>query len=162
MSPQRKTKNRLLVILGFLVIASSIGAALMFGEKSPLIASGVVTLPETLTTQAQGMRTLYIIVRDAESPLPMPWGALITTLQEEPKGDVYSFVLTRDNLRIMNPGAEPPKKLQLKARLDMDGMGGPDMAGDIIGSKTDIPFGSRDVILELSELISEASPVVGP
>lgn len=162
MQPQRKTKNRLLFIFGFVVIAGSIAAALTFGEKSPLIASGEVTLPDSLSSQAQGMRTLYIIVRDAESQIPMPWGALVTTLQEEPKGKVYSFILTRDNLRIMNPSAQPPKNIQIKARLDLDGMGGADMPGDIVGLAESVPFGSESVKIELNELVSEGSTAPTP
>ena len=160
--PNRKAKNRLLLLLGIAVIAGSIGVALLFGEKSPIIASGSVILPENLTPQAQGMRTLYIIVRDAESPMPMPWGALVTTLQEDPKGRVYSFLLTRENLRIMNPGAEPPKNLQLKARLDMDGMGGADTQGDIVGLIKSVPFGTQNIEIQLTNLITEVGPATGP
>lgn len=162
MHPQRKAKNRILVGLGITVVTLSLAAAFFFGEKSPLIASGKIILPESMTLQAQGMRTLYIIVRDADSPMPMPWGALSITLSGEPQGEIYSFILTRENLSIMNSAAEPPKRLNIKARLDMDALGGADMPGDITGVKNDLPFGSRDVTIELSELVSEGAPVAGP
>ncbi len=162
MHPQRRTKNRLLMGLGLVVVFGCIGAALFFGETSPVVAQGKVVLPETMTPQAQGMRTLFLIVRDAESPMPMPWGALVTTLSTDPSGLVYEFKLTKDNLRIMNPAADAPKKLIIKARLDLDGLGGADMPGDIIGTASDIPFGGKDIVINLTDLVTEGSPVAGP
>lgn len=163
MHPQRRTKNRLLIGLGVIVVVGCIGAALFFGETSPVVAEGKVVLPETMTQQAQGMRTLFLIVRDAESPMPMPWGAMVTTLSADPTGVVYEFKLTRDNLRIMNTAADAPKKLIVKARLDLDGLGGSDMPGDIVGTENNIPFGGKNIVITLTDLINEAtSPVAGP
>ncbi len=152
---------RLLFALGAVVVVGSIGAALYFGERSPIIASGVITLPQTMIQQAQGMRSLYIIVRDAKNPMPMPWGALSVTLNKEPSEQVYRFTLTRDNLRIMNPSQEAPQEIILKARLDVDGLGGGDMPGDIVGVSQPIPFGSNNIDLALQDLIAETAPVAG-
>lgn len=162
MHPKRRTKNRLLIGLGLVVVAACIGAAFFFGETSAVVAQGKVVLPESMTQQAQGMRTLFIIVRDAESPMPMPWGALVTTLNADPSGVVYEFKLTKDNLRIMNMNADAPKKLILKARLDLDGLGGADMPGDIVGSVSDVNFGAKDIVIPLNDLVTEGTPVAGP
>jgi hypothetical protein len=156
-TPQRKKQSRLILGLGLLVIAISVTSALFFGETSPVIAQGRIVLSEELTAQAQGMRRLFIIVRDAESPMPMPWGALDVTLSADPSGDVYSFILTRDNLRIMNQGGPLPKKLSLKARLDLDGIAGLDEPGDIVGSIGPVDFGSKDQVITLSSLVAESA-----
>ena len=162
MHPKRRTKNRLLIALGLIVVAGCIGAALFFGETSAIVAQGKVVLPEAMTQQAQGMRTLFLIVRDGESPMPMPWGAMVTTLNADPAGVVYEFKLTKDNLRIMNPSADAPKKLIVKARLDLDGLAGPDMPGDIVGSVSDVAYGAKDIVIQLTDLIPEGAPVAGP
>jgi hypothetical protein len=155
--PLRKARSRLILLTAVVVAAASIGVALFFGETSPVIASGKVTLSDELTAQAQGMKTLYLIVRDAESPIPMPWGALVTTLGSDPSGTFYSFILTQDNLNIMNPGGALPKTISIKARLDMDGMGGADTPGDITGELKNITFGTQNIEITLNELVSETS-----
>ncbi len=160
-NPKKRSSLKPLVALAVVVVFGCIGAALYFGERSPIIAQGSVSLSETLTSQAQGMRTLYIIVRDAENPMPMPWGALSTTLSSEPNGTLYQFTLTRDNLRIMNQGQDAPNKIIIKARLDMDGLGGGDMPGDIVGTSSPVDFGSSNLVVQLTDLIGEGSGVVG-
>ena len=160
-SPQKNQRN-ILFAAAVLVIGAVVGAAFFFGETSPLIASGRVKLAPTLIEQAKGIRTLFIIVRDADSPMPMPWGAMSTTLSKEIGEDVYQFTLTQDNLRVMNRGGDLPKKLIIKARLDVDGMGGVDMPGDLTGSVSDIPFGSKDVTITINNLIGEGTPLASP
>ena len=162
MHPQRKTQRNLLIALFVLIVGGCIGAALFFGETSPLVAKGRVKLVPTLVAQAKGARTLFLIVRDAESPMPMPWGAMSVTLNKDVTEDVYEFTLTRDNLRVMNTAAQPPKNLILKARLDMDGMGGADMPGDLTGSVSGVAFGSSDVTITIDNLIGEGTPLASP
>ena len=67
-----------------------------------------------------------------------------------------SFKLTKDNLRVMNAASEPPKKITIKARLDMDGLGGADQAGDIVGVAENIDWGAQDVTVTLDQLITAA------
>jgi hypothetical protein len=157
MTTKRQKERRLLLGILTLVIAACIGAAFFFGETSPIIAEGKIILKPELEAQAQGMRTMYIIVKDPASPMPMPYGAMATTLASEPSGTVITFKLTKDNLRIMNAGADHPTKITIKARLDMDGMGGADQAGDITGILENIPWGSRDLVISLDQLVTAAT-----
>lgn len=154
MSMKRQRERRMILGALTLVIAACIGAAFFFGETSPLIAEGKILLSPQLESQSQGMRTVYIIVKDPASAMPMPYGAMSTTLSNDPKGSVMSFMLTKDNLRIMNATADHPKTITIKARLDMDGMGGADSAGDIVGIVENIPWGSRDIQINLDQLIT--------
>ncbi len=154
MSMKRQKERRMILGALTLVIAACIGAAFFFGETSPLIAEGKILLSPQLESQSQGMRTVYIIVKDPASAMPMPYGAMSTTLSNDPKGVVMSFMLTKDNLRIMNASADHPKTITIKARLDMDGMGGADSAGDIVGIVENIPWGSRDIQINLDQLIT--------
>jgi hypothetical protein len=140
-----------------LVIGASIGTAFFFGETSPVIAEGKITLAPGMETQAQGMRTIYIIVRDPSSPMPMPYGAMATTIAADPTGTVMTFKLTKDNLRVMNTSGDHPAKIQIKARLDLDGMGGPDQAGDITGVIEETPWGSRELNIELNHLVADGA-----
>lgn len=160
MSGKRQRERRLLLGALTLVIAACIGAAFFFGETSPVIAEGKIILSNELESQSQGMRTLYIIVRDPNSPMPMPYGAMSTTLTSDPKGTVMTFKLTKDNLRIMNASAEHPKTILIKARLDMDGMGGADTAGDITGTLDNVTWGAQDLHLTLDHLVTgQAEPL---
>lgn len=156
MTTKRQKERRILLASLTLVIAACIGAALFFGQTSPIIAEGKILLKPEFEAQAQGMRTVYIIVRDPASPMPMPFGAMATTLSDDPSGTVMSFKLTKDNLRVMNAASEPPKKITIKARLDMDGLGGADQAGDIVGATENIDWGAQDVTVTLDQLITAA------
>ena len=156
MTTKRQKERRILLAALTLVIAACIGAALFFGQTSPIIAEGKILLKPEFEAQAQGMRTVYIIVRDPASPMPMPFGAMATTLSEDPSGTVMSFKLTKDNLRVMNAASEPPKKITIKARLDMDGLGGADQAGDIVGLAENIDWGAQDVTVTLDQLVTAA------
>ena len=80
MSTKRSQQRLVLVSALTLVIAAAMGAAFYFGETSPVIAEGRVVIKPELVGQAQGMRTVYIIVRDPTSPMPMPYGAMATTI----------------------------------------------------------------------------------
>jgi hypothetical protein len=154
--PKSRSQKFLLFGVGFLVVGLAIIFAFVFGERSPVIAEGVIKLPPHLVSQAQGMRTLYIIVKDANQPasMPMPWGAFITTLPSEPTGDVYHFLLTKDNMRVMG-GGETPLKINIKARLDLDGLGGADQPGDITGHIEHVNSGAKGLEINLTDLVQE-------
>ena len=155
MAKPRK-QNRLLVLAAMtLVIAAAIGAAFMFGKTSDVIAAGKVTLKQDLVSQAQGMRTLFLIVRDPSSPMPMPLGAMATTISGDPSGTVLEFKLTKDNLRMMmNVDDRHPAKINVKARLDIDGLGGADSPGDIVGIAENLDWGSQGITIELDQLVT--------
>ncbi len=112
-------------------------ATALFSSASGLAAEKIaqveVSLDDAaLVKKAAGIRTLFVIVYDAESPRPMPFGAIKIDLKEDAKGTFYTGELTTDNVQTMGGGAVP-KNIRLKARLDKDGSAGMDSAGDITG-----------------------------
>lgn len=155
MSTKRQQQRLIMLASLTLVIAAAIGTAFYFGETSPIIAEGRVTLKPELVGQAQGMRTLYMIVRDPSSPMPMPYGAMATTISEDPSGRILEFKLTKENLRIMSAASGHPQNITIKARLDMDGLGGADTPGDITGTVENIPWGSRNIEIILDQLVTD-------
>lgn len=161
-SAKRKNERRLMLGVLVLVVGACLGAAFFFGETSPIIAEGTITLSPAFNAQAQGMRTVYIIVRDPLSPMPMPFGAMVTTITADPQGQVMTFKLTKDNLRMMNPSAEHPSKMTIKARLDLDGLGGADTPGDIIGKAENLDWGSQNVNVVLDQLVSAQPEPIAP
>lgn len=138
-------------ILLLLVVGLALKIAFETGEKSPIYAAGDVELDAALVEKAKGMRTLFFIVYDADSPRPMPFGAVKETLNEDPKpGVFYHFMITKEKLTTMQPGLPPPTNLRLKARLDLDGMGGMDQTGDITGGLDRVTFGEEHLQIKLS------------
>jgi len=148
-------KNRSLLITGAVVFVLGIAmyAALQFGEKSPLIAAGSVELAPDLNEQAKGISTLFLIVRDADSPAPMPIGAARKTISTGAEGVFYDFVLTKEFLQLMIPEANLPAKLTIKARLDADGAGGMDTPGDLVGEVTGVSLGSSGVRIRIDRAV---------
>lgn len=86
-----------------------------------------------LVKKDAGIRTLFIILYDADSPRPMPYGAVKIDLKEDAKGAFYKGDLTSENVQTMG-GGPVPKNLRLKARLDKDGSAGMDQPGDLVGT----------------------------
>ena len=132
------------VILALIIVISLV-TALNMGEKSPIYAAGKVTVAPELSADAHSIETLFVIVFDPDSPMPMPMGAMKERL---PGGlqDGFAFSLTKEKMIRMGGGMgdEPshhPKYLRLKARLDKDGLAGPDQPGDIVGIVENVPFG---------------------
>lgn len=107
------------------------------------IATLEVSLDDAaLVKKGAGIRTLYVIVYDADSPRPMPWGAIKVDLKEDAKGAFYKGDLTTDNVQSMGGGAVP-KNIRLKARLDKDGSAGMDSAGDLTGQVEKVKVGDK-------------------
>jgi hypothetical protein len=153
-SNKRQNERRILLAALTIVITACIGAALFFGQTSPVIAEGKVLLKPEFDAQAQGMRTVYIIVRDPASPMPMPYGAMATTLTSDATGNVMNFKLTKENLRVMAEASNHPQKVTIKARLDMDGLGGSDQPGDIVGILENVDWGARNLTIALDQLVT--------
>jgi hypothetical protein len=105
---------------------------------------------------AKGIRTLYVIVYDAKSPMPRPYGAMKVDLKADASGTLYKGDLTFDpeatsskndgNVQVMG-APTPPTELRLKARLDKDGSAGMDQPGDIVGKVDTIAAGSTAKIV---------------
>lgn len=116
-------------------------------QASELIASGRLSLSPKLNDKAKGIRTLYLVIYDENSPRPMPFGARKITLKKDASGQFMDFKLTRNNVQIMGGGAKLPTKIRLKARLDQDGSAGMDQAGDLVGQVKGLKLGQKDVKL---------------
>lgn len=145
--------------VGFLVIvlavAGAIYMAMSTGEKSPIFAAGKVALNSELADKAQGIRTLYIVVYDADSQMPMPFGAMKERLNADAhNGEFFDFMITREKLQVMGGADVPaPKHMRLKVRLDKDGLAGMDQPGDLIGSVENVAFGSDRVNVTIDKMV---------
>lgn len=143
-----------LVILVIVIMA--VFTALQTGEKSPAFATGRVVLDSALAEKAVGMRTLFIVIQDADSPMPMPYGAIKETLSADPQaGPVKDFLITKERIQVMGGGMDRPlpKNMRLKARLDLDGLAGMDQSGDLTGVVEGVPFGSENVEIVINQAV---------
>ncbi len=114
-----------------LLTLSLAGATSAFAAEK--IASLEVSIDDAaLVKKDAGIRTLFVIVYDADSPRPMPYGAMKVDLKDDAKGTFYTGDLTSENVQTM-AGGPLPKNIRLKARLDKDGSAGMDAAGDLTG-----------------------------
>lgn len=143
-------------MLAFLVlVVGAITIAGRMGNTSHAYARGTVVLPPDLVEAARGVKTLFVTALGDERPMPL--GALKHSLDGDPKeGLVYEFVLTPDNVMTMGGamgGGEWPQTFRLKARLDKDGAGGPDSAGDVIGEVRNVHKGQSGVEVRLSSVV---------
>jgi len=152
----KKRQNRffLFVAIAGSVAVAAIIAAMQFGDQSPLIAKGKVVLAPSLLEKVQDHKTLFIIVRGPE--MPMPIGAArkeLSTPVSTANGVVYDFVLTKEFLQMMQPDQALPPKITIKARLDVDGQGGPDMPGDLVGETRDVALGANEVQVLIDRIV---------
>ncbi len=144
-----------IVVLAVIIMA--VIAALQTGEKSPAFATGRVVLDPSMEEKAKGIRTLFIVIHDADSPMPMPYGAIKETLSEDAKaGTIVDFLITKERIQVMGGGMEGmerplPKSMRLKARLDLDGLAGMDQPGDLTGVVEGVPFGAENVEIKINQ-----------
>lgn len=134
------------------VIVFAFVTALDMGERSPIYAGGQIELSPDLARDAQGINTLFIIVNDPASPMPMPLGAVKERLDSDFTGS-FSFTLTKEKMIMMNPDAPMPKVLRLKARLDKDGVAGVDQPGDLVGIIDSVNLGDSNVLIRIDRRI---------
>ncbi len=106
-----------------------------------------VTVEDKVAKAATGVRTLYVIVYENESKMPMPYGAMKVDLKADAKGSIFKGDLTTANVQRMNPQAPFPKTIRLKARLDKDGNAGMDQPGDVVGKAEGIKVGDNAKIV---------------
>lgn len=145
------------LIVALLVVIAVVMAGQM-GEKSPILAAGKITLSDDLVPKAQGIETLFLILYDADSPMPMPYGAVKERLSADAvkPGWTYEFYITKEKIQTMRPDAPAPQHLRIKARLDRDGTAGPDQPGDLAGEVAGVNLGTQDVMLAISRYVPEA------
>ena len=147
-------------LMGFVFIVAMVGVgitvAFQTGERSKVFASGNVVLESEFEKNAKGMGTLYLVIFDENSPMPMPFGAVRFRLdQDATKGAFFRYAITKEKIQLM-PGSQEgyqPSKMRIKARLDKDGFAGPDKSGDIVGEVSGIPFGSTGFDSHLKKAI---------
>ncbi|MDE3270194.1 MAG: hypothetical protein OYH77_07920 [Pseudomonadota bacterium] len=131
-----------------IVVAAAVFTAFYTGEKSKVIVAGKIRVAPHLQKQAQHIRILYIVLRDAQAMHPMPYGAYVDRTGN------FSFMLTKDNIQLMGAGASAePTTLNIKARLDKDGRAGIDQQGDLVGELTGIATGTTDVEIVINRAI---------
>jgi hypothetical protein len=150
----RKLPKWFLPAFFVLIIGIVAGSAYFFSEKTFVFATGTIRLDEGLTDQAQGIKNLYLVLYDADSQIPMPYGAQRDMVSGRfEKGEtILTFFLTQERVQLMNPAAPAPRRLRIKARLDRDGLAGPDQAGDLFGELSSVPLGSQGVELLIDQV----------
>ena len=141
------------------LVAAVVGimTALNMGQKSPAFARGHIQLPATLSAEAADIGTLFVVVYDANSPMPMPYGAMKERLRgpiEAGQDWSFDFLITKEKLQVMNPMSPEPKTMRLKVRLDRDGVAGPDQPGDLTGEVEGVNFGSEGVEITIDQVVA--------
>ncbi len=121
------------------------------GETSHAYARGKVILNDGLEEQAKGIRTLFIVATGPDRPMPI--GAFRKSLPNDVKGEVYEFVLTKDNVQSMMGEAPWPEGFKLKARLDRDGSAGADQPGDLVGEVFPVAKGQVGVEIRIDRVV---------
>lgn len=146
-----------LMALGFVaVVAIGVKLAMDTGQKSPIYAMGTLEISDELAASAQGIDTLFMVLYDQDSAMPMPYGAVKFHLDQPAKpGRFFDFVITKEKLQLMGMAGQGalPRNMRIKARLDRDGQGGRDQAGDITGEVAPVVFGSQNVVIKMSTKI---------
>jgi len=140
------------VAIGAVIVIAAITAGQM-GETSHAFARGKIVLSDQLSGAAAGTRTLFIIASGPDRPMPL--GAFKKTLGSDAKGAFYDFVLTKDNMQRMMGDEAWPETFKLKARLDKDGMAGPDQPGDLVGEVFPVSVGAEGIEIRIERLIPE-------
>ena len=135
------------------VIIIAIISAFQFGEKSPILVAGKITVNPALMEQAKAAPVLFITLFDAQSQAPMPYGAMRETLTAPIGAGGYEFVITPERISSMAQGRPQPTAFRVKARLDMDGQGGMDQSGDLTGKVDSVPVGTDNVQIVITEVV---------
>lgn len=140
--------------LSFVVIISII-AAMNFGEKSDIYVSGELLIPEAFQEQAAKIKTLFIVIYDENSPMPMPYGAMKLRLGGEVREASLPFFVTKERIMTMVESQPPPQRMRVKARLDLDGIAGQDQPGDLTGELRGVTLGSQDIVIAIDKKVSD-------
>lgn len=139
-----------IILLGIMIIIAIMSAGKM-GETSHAFAEGRVILDARLADQAKTVETLFIVM--SEEGKPMPLGALRKSVKMKQDGELYRFLLTRDNMQMMMGSQDVPEYFKLKARLDRDGQAGPDQSGDLVGEVVGVKRGQRGIEIQISRIV---------
>ncbi|MFY7929118.1 MAG: hypothetical protein ACOVS5_09620 [Oligoflexus sp.] len=133
-----------------LILGLGLSPAMQAADQKLVSVEVTLANAEAVTKAATGMRTLFVILHDSASQMPRPYGAVKVDLKADPKGTVYKGDVTTADVKTM--GGAPgniPAEFRLKVRLDKDGSGGPDQAGDIVGIVQSVKAGgTAKVVLD--------------
>ncbi len=154
-------KNKILGIIITLGILAAIVMALQkFGEPSALYLRGNVKIAENVKAFVGEPKALFITVFDANAQGGRPLAVYHQRFSGAVTNDQFSFVLTPETLQIMGQramgegGPTLPELLFVKARIDQDGLGGPDQSGDLVGFLENVALGSDGVELVVNTRIN--------
>lgn len=111
------------------------------------VASGKLILK----APASDSRTIFLVVQDPSSPMPMPCAAQKIELTKPLAGEL-AFTLDSDKMQLMACPAVP-EVFHLKAKLDKDGSAGKDSTGDIVGIAQNIKKGAKNVNVTLDKVV---------
>lgn len=154
--------KKLIPVLALVLVAIvgySLYQADSVGEKSPIYLGGTIEVSDELKQNIDTQNTLFLVLYDQNSPMPMPYGAIKETIEPgQLKDGRFDFLITKEKLQVMsaamgNENPKVPELFRLKVRVDRDGVGGRDQPGDISGQLTSLPYGKKDVALKLDTLI---------
>jgi hypothetical protein len=140
-----------LVVVG--IVGAVILAAGKFADQPTIFARGDIALASELIDKAKGIETLFIVVFDADNPMPMPYGAMRDKITLSGTSQISDFILTPERLQIMRPDAPVPKNFRLKVRLDRDGQAGPDQPGDLVGQIDRVAYGTDNIHLSITQVV---------
>ncbi len=140
------------IIVVLVVTVVALISAGLEGEKSPVYVQGEIVIPENLRGDAEGVKTLFVIIYDEASPMPMPFGAQKEKMPVDLTKPIPYFV-TKEALQMMNPDAPPPQSMRVKVRIDKDGIAGPDQPGDLTGEVTSVAFGTTGKTIEIQKRV---------
>lgn len=150
-------KITLFGLLGAIVaIVIAVFAAFDQGQRSPVYVEGSVSLASEYQSLAKNYDTVFFIIFDENSPMPMPYGAVkerVADLFQNGDEKVELFI-TYEKLRVMNPNRPRPESMRVKVRFDRDGVAGADQPGDIVGELTGVAFGSRGVSIVADRMVN--------
>lgn len=149
----KKVPLILKIILPILVIGIIVLATMNMAEKPVILASGELHIKPGLEDYASANRTLFIVIYDNNEANKMPLGIIKEPIKITGPGYIRKFSITPDKVQRMMSNAPIPNVFKLKSRLDRDGMGGPDKAGDVVSITENVSFGSETVIINFDTKI---------
>jgi hypothetical protein len=89
------------------IVGMSIVSAFNFGEKSPIYVKGEVRISDALRDSLEGVSTMFVVIYDLDSPMPMPFGAMRERLSAEQLADYLLAIHNHMNFGMQSLPNEP-------------------------------------------------------
>lgn len=135
------------------IIAAVVFAAGRFADQPKIFARGTIELAPELLDKAAGIETLFVVLYDADSPAPLPYGAMRDVIRIADQSSLGDFILTPERVQVMRPGTPEPTNFRLKFRLDRDGQGGQDQLGDLVGEVERVAYGTENIKVSINKIV---------